>query len=274
VVLDPLLARQAGVISREQALRAGVGAPTVDRLVRTRRWRPLHPRVYLVPGYGSGDEVRAWAAVLWAGEGAVLSGAAAAWWHGLLVDAPRTLGVTAPARRPARPGVVVRCRRLDAVDRAEHRGLPVTAIGLTVLEAAAELGAAAGHLLLDRAMQGIGWAEVLAAHRRNPTLAGAALLAAAGETGAVLVRLLHGSGLRGWRLRPPATVVFPAARLVVETADRAHPERDSRTGWRVLRVDRAELAARPVAVLAAIAAAERDLRHLDARIRPSTGVWR
>lgn len=178
MALELLIARQAGVISREQALRGGLSAATVDRLVRTRRWRPLHPRVYLVPGFGAGHEAQAWAAVLWAGKGAVLSGAAAAWWHGLLGAAPRTIGVSASARRPARTGVAVWPRQVGAADRAEHRGLPVTALGLTVLEAAAELGGAAGERLLHRALQEIGWAEVLAAHRRNPTLAGKALLAA------------------------------------------------------------------------------------------------
>jgi hypothetical protein len=178
MALELLLARQAGVISREQAVRGGLSAATVDRLVRTRRWRPLHPRVYLVPGFGAGDEAQAWAAVLWAGKGAVLSGTAAAWWHGLLGAAPRTIGVSASARRPARTGVAVWPRRVGAADRAEHRGLPVTALGLTVLEAAAELGGVAGERLLHRALQEIGWAEVLAAHRRNPTLAGKALLAA------------------------------------------------------------------------------------------------
>jgi hypothetical protein len=176
--LEPLLSRQAGVISREQALRSGLGPADVDRLVRTRRWRPLHPRVYLVTGYEPGDEARARAAVLWAGAGSVLAGAAAAWWHGLLAEAPPTLRVIAATRRPVRPGVAVRNGQLHATDRTERRGLPVTAIGLTVLEAAAELGGRAGELLLRRALSEIGWAEVLAAHRRNPTLAGKALLSA------------------------------------------------------------------------------------------------
>jgi hypothetical protein len=193
MALELLLARQAGVISREQALRGGLGAATVDRLVRTRRWRPIHPRVYLVPGFGAGDEAPAWAAVLWAGRGAVLSGTAAAWWHGLLGAAPGTMSVTGPVRRPARAGVVVWPRQLGAAARAVLRGLPVTALGLTVLEAAAELGGAAGERLLHRALHEIGWAEVLAAHRRNPTLAGKALLeVAAGRRG----RDLHHVGAR------------------------------------------------------------------------------
>jgi hypothetical protein len=293
MVLEVLLARQAGVISREQALRAGLTAATVDRMVRTRRWRPLHPRVYLVPGYCAEDEARARAAVLWAGDGAALSGAVAAWWHGLLTDAPATIGVTAPTRRAVRPGVAVRCRLLDAADHTEHRGLPVTALALTVLEAAAEFGGPAGESLLDRALQDrLSWAEVRAAHRRNPMLAAGPLLAAAADrsaadAGEALVRLLHGAGWRGWHLLPPATVVFPAARVAVEamgwaasvrteSATRPHGNPGSRAAARVLRVGLPELADRPEAVLAAIAAAVRgrDLHHLDVRIGPLTGERR
>jgi hypothetical protein len=288
MVLDLLLTRQAGVISREQALGAGLGAATVDRLVRKRRWQPLHPRVYLAPEYECGDEARAWAAVLWAGDGAVLSGAGAAWWHGMVCAAPATFGVTAPVRRPVRPEVVVRCRMLDAADLTAYRGLPVTALALTALEAAAELGGSAGDALLDRALQDpVSWTDLLAAHRRNPATAGAALLAAAtaratAEAGAILIRLLRRAGWRGWHQLPArsgrsATVVFPAARVAVEAMGWA-PARAGAppAGWRMLRVGRAELTARPAAVLAAIATAVegRDLHHLGAGIRPSTGTWR
>ncbi|MFC5232806.1 hypothetical protein [Pseudonocardia zijingensis] len=273
MVLDPLLRRQAGVISRGQALRAGCAAAAVDRMVRTRRWRPLHPRVYLVRGYEPGDEARARAAALWAGGGAVLSGAAAAWWHGMLPAAPRTLAVTAPARRPARPGVVVRCRVLAAADRTVHRHLDVTTPALAALEAAVELGTGAGGRLLDHALAGpVGWPALLAAHRRHPTAAGSAVLAGAADR--ALVRSLPAAG---WRLLPgrPTTVVFPAARVAVEVtgwvpaASRAHP------GWHVVRVDRTGIAERPAAVLGTIAAAVgRDVHHPEARIGPSTGVRR
>jgi hypothetical protein len=207
--------------------------------------------------------------------------------------------------------VVVRSRLLDAADRTVHRGLPVTARGLTVLETAAELGGAAAEMLLDRVLQDrLGWVEVLAAHRRTPAPGAARLLAAAIARSAAaadvaLVRLLRGSGLRGWHRLPtraerPGTVVFPAARVAVEasglpgcapsalgraeTATHPHGDRDSRgrpaeppqPGWRLLRFSRAELTARPAAVLDEIAAAVdgRDLHHLEARIGPSTGEWR
>ncbi len=45
-----LLARQDGLITREQAVAAGLPAAAVDERVRLRRWRPLQPRVYLARG--------------------------------------------------------------------------------------------------------------------------------------------------------------------------------------------------------------------------------
>jgi hypothetical protein len=270
--IDSLLDRQAGVISRRQALAAGLTGAAVDHRLRTRRWRPLHPRVYLVRGHCHDDEVRARAAVLWAGDGAVLSGSAAAWWHGLLADAPVTLGLTAPVRRASRPGVAVRCRRLAAVDRTRVRGLPLTALALSVLEAAVELGAPAAGPLLDDALQHrVSWPDVLAAHDRNPgsptasrLLAGVATRSAAAAE-AALVRLLRESGIRGWH-RPPApaaqqaTVVFPAARVAVHATGWATGGKAPAAGpgWRVLRFGRPELTGRPRAVLAGIDAAVRD----------------
>ena len=108
-----VLARQAGVVSREQAVAAGMTPDAVDHRLRTRRWRPLHPRVYLAAGHRLDDEVTVRAAVLWAGAGAVLSGVAAAWWHGMVDGAPATVGVTVSRRRCPRPRPGVRVRRRD-----------------------------------------------------------------------------------------------------------------------------------------------------------------
>ena len=47
MTLDNLLARQAGVISRAQALAAGLSRDHVDHRVKARRWQPLYPGVYL-----------------------------------------------------------------------------------------------------------------------------------------------------------------------------------------------------------------------------------
>ena len=151
------------------------------------------------------------AALLWVGEGAVLSGAAAAWWAGLLRHPPATITVTVTAaRRPPRlrPGIVVRRRELEAVDLAERRGIRLTACPLTVLEAAVELGVA-GAPLLDRALQGrLPFPDLDAAYRRNPSAGARLLLAAAADRSRaaaqrLLVRLMLDSGTSGWRAGGP-----------------------------------------------------------------------
>ena len=86
--IEILLRRQAGVVSRAQAMRAGLTAVHIDRLVARRRWVPLLPRVYRASEYRHTDEVRLRAAVLWAGDGAMPGGRAALWWHGLLPVLP------------------------------------------------------------------------------------------------------------------------------------------------------------------------------------------
>ncbi len=126
--LDTILVRQAGVVSREQALAAGLSPDAVDHRLRLRRWRPLHPRVYLAAGHRLDDEARIRAALLWAGDDAVLSGVAAAWWFGMAEEAPATIGLTVGRdRRPRpRPGVSVRRRDLPAEDLVRWRGLRLT----------------------------------------------------------------------------------------------------------------------------------------------------
>jgi hypothetical protein len=150
--LAALLERQAGVVSRAQALAAGLSAREVDRYVTRRRWWPLHPRVYLAADHPLTDEARVRAAALWAGDGAVVVGAAAAWWHGLLPHAPRIVAVAAPRRCPAaRPGVTARRRVVRAEEVVTVRGLRVPVRPLALLDAAVEAGAG-GPALLHRAL--------------------------------------------------------------------------------------------------------------------------
>lgn len=279
--VDTVLARQAGVITRAQGLAAGLSPSTVEHLVRTRRWRPLHPRVYLAAGHRLEDEARVRAAACWAGDGAVLSGLAAAWWHGLLPAAPPVVAVTvARKRRPRRRrGVAVRRRDLAPPDVVVHRGLATTAYPLTVLEAAVELGPAGGPLL-DRALQrSVGFPAVYAAYCRNLGTAGSAaaarlLIVAADRSAAVaerlLVRLLREAGLDGWRCGVPegghvVDVGFREARVAVEVdgwawhTDTARAQADEqrqnalvRAGWTVLRYTWHDLVQRPHAVVGEI----------------------
>ncbi|MCW0216141.1 MAG: endonuclease domain-containing protein [Pseudonocardia sp.] len=280
-VLDAHLRRQAGVITRRQALAAGLSPDAVDRRLAARRWKPLHPQVYLDGSHRTTDEVRVRAAVLWAGADAVLSGVAAAWWHGISPALPATVQVTVPRSRcpRPRPGVGVRRREIAAEDLTSRHGVPVTAVPLTVLEAAVELGTDGGPFL-DRALQvSTTFPAVLGAYRRNlgrhgsstmHTLLAAAADGAASAAGRALADLLREARLPGWRPNFPVAgfgvdVAFPEHRVAIEVdgwawhVDEGRRQRDLwrrtvlvRGGWTVLRFTWHDLVGRPRAVLAEI----------------------
>lgn len=277
--IDALLARQAGVISRRQALSAGLTRDAVDHRVRLRRWRPLHPQVYLAAGHRRDDEVAVRGAVLWAGDGAVLTGEAAAWWQGLAERPPPRIRVTVPrSRNPrARPGTEVRRRDLADCDVTEHRGVLVTARPLTVLDTAVELGGT----FLDRALQrSVRFPAVYATYCRNlgssgSATAGRLLVAAADRSASVaerlLVRMLRDAGARGWHCGFPASghlidIAFPDVRVAIEVdgwawhmdavraqADKWRQNTLVRAGWTILRYTWHDLLERPSVVLAEIA---------------------
>jgi hypothetical protein len=139
--LAALLHSQVGVVSRAQALAAGYGPHEVDRWLARRRLIPVQPRVYLAAGHPLTDEARVRAAVLWAGDGAVLAGLAAAWWHGLLPRAPATVGITVPRRCPTpRPGVRTRRLTRSTAEVVILGGVAVPVRPLAVLEAAVDAG--------------------------------------------------------------------------------------------------------------------------------------
>ncbi|MDN5749040.1 MAG: endonuclease domain-containing protein [Pseudonocardia sp.] len=289
MTVDSLLARQAGVISRRQALAAGLTRDAIDHRVRVRRWRPLHPQVYLAAGHRVDDEVTVRGAVLWGGAGAVLSGVAAAWWLDIAERPPSTVRLTVPrCRNPRdRPGIVVRRRDLDPCDVVEHRGLRVTAHPLTVLDAAVDLGGSGGRFL-DRALQrSVRFPAVYDAYCRSlgahgSAAAGRLLTAAANGSASaaerLLVRMLREAGARGFHCGFLSNgylidVAFPQAMLAIEVdgwawhMDAARTQADKwrqnalvRAGWTVLRFTWHDLVERPQAVLAEIAHAVRRAR--------------
>lgn len=284
MTLEAYVRRQAGVISRQQALEVGLSRDQIDRRLASGTWLPLHRGVYLVAGFRRSDEARLRAASLWAGPDAVVHGASAAWWHGMLADLPDTVTLTIPPRRRRRslpPDIVVRRRTLPSADEVVRLDVPVVSGALAVLEAAVELGPG-GAVFLDRALQRhVRFPELYRAYTRNLGAHGwktatKLLVAAADRAGSaaerLMVRLLRSSRIHGWTLQHPfgpylIDVAFPSARVAVEVdgwawhvdvlrfqSDRRRQNALVAAGWTVLRFTWHDLTGRPAEVVAEIKA--------------------
>src|SRR3954454_2895885 len=137
-VIARLATSQYGVVTRAQLLRAGVTTHEIRGRVRTGALLCVHRGVYRAGHRAPSVEADYLAAVLACGAGARLSGRAAAHLLGLLKGRAPKPEVTAPRQRQV-PGVRVRRGRIDPIDRATHRGIPVTAVPRTLIDLAADL---------------------------------------------------------------------------------------------------------------------------------------
>jgi very-short-patch-repair endonuclease len=129
---------QHGVISRHQLLRLGLGYDAINHRIRTMRLLPLYRSVYAV-GHRNLSRETAWmAAVLAAGEGAVLSHrpAGAAW--GICSSSGRP-EVTVPRQRRPRPEILLHHVVLPADEHTTLNNIPITTVPRTLLDLAAAL---------------------------------------------------------------------------------------------------------------------------------------
>jgi predicted transcriptional regulator of viral defense system len=113
----------------------GFAHATIADWVRGGYLHQVLPRVYAVGHRAPSLEAGLWAAVLYAGPGAMLSHATALWWRGLIDKQPRLIEVTTPRRRQSQPGIRVYGRR--TCDRVLHKGLPTTTVEQALLDYAA-----------------------------------------------------------------------------------------------------------------------------------------
>ena len=166
--LHVLLARQDGLITDAPARTHGVSERTLRRRACDDGWTRVAPGVLLAAGHPRTDRARVRAAGLWASGRGVLSGPAAAWWHGMLAAAPDRVELTV-ARRcglRSRDGVRIRRRDLDRRDVVAVDGLVVMAKPLAALETAAVV--ADGSAFLDRALRRhVGFESVYQSYCRN-----------------------------------------------------------------------------------------------------------
>ena len=135
-----LLSVQEGIIDREQAMRAGFSERQIAHRLNSGRWQRVHAGVYATFSGPLSRNARLWAAVRWAGEGAMLSHETAAEVQGI-IDSPlgnRIHITVALRRRPAqlRPVKGITVHRSDR-SQAQFLGplrLPRTRIEDTLLD--------------------------------------------------------------------------------------------------------------------------------------------
>jgi hypothetical protein len=126
--------RQWGVVTRGQLEASGLPPAGIRRWIERRRLHRIYPGVYALGHRVLRVEGRLAAALLYAGPGAMLSHATAAWWLQLLPDQAGHIHVSAPGDSRSLPDVRVHHpRRLARVWRA---GLPVTSPARTLLDIA------------------------------------------------------------------------------------------------------------------------------------------
>jgi very-short-patch-repair endonuclease len=279
-MLDDFLRQQDGVITSAQARRAGLSQDAIDRRVRSGRWLRCSRGVYFVDDRPFTDEARIRVGVWAYGREAVATGLTAAWWHHLTRFAPEIVEVTVPRDARLRPNSGTRLRRRDLApkDIVERNGLRVTALPLTVVEAAARRGG--GAKLMDSALQRhVELPQLWNAHLRNKGRHGspaarrllqAASDGARSEAERLLIKLLRDNNITGWKANYPVggykvDVAFPGEKVAIETdgwafhnsqedfqTDRERQNKIALLGWKVLRFTWLDLTEFPQRVLAEI----------------------
>jgi hypothetical protein len=184
-----LLWLQRGVITRQQALAAGLSSKTIESRLWGGRWQRLHRGVYATFSGEVPRPAQLWAAVLKAGPAAVLSHQTAAELHGLLdVPAPLihvTVPVGSTISRPSQ--VVIHYSGRLALARHPALAPPRTRVADTVLDlagSAATLDDAVGLVLRAVGRRRITADQLAAAiHTRSRVRWRADLLRAVGAAG-------------------------------------------------------------------------------------------
>ena len=138
--LRKLVEDQCGVLSRRQALAAGVTPAVVEWRLRSERWSRLGSGVYYARPGNPPREARLWAAVLLAGPGAALSHWTAAELFKLTDQRSSLIYVTIPERRQVRPMTGLVMYRSSRLADAVHPALLPrrTRLEETVLDLAAQ----------------------------------------------------------------------------------------------------------------------------------------
>jgi predicted transcriptional regulator of viral defense system len=136
VRLGQVASRQWGRVTWAQTQALGVDRRTATEWVEQGYLHRKLPGVYAVGHAASSPEADLAAALLYAGPGAMLSHATAAWWLGLLDTSPRVIHVSTPRQCRSQPGIKVHARR--KTNRIWHNKLPTTTLPQALLDLASQ----------------------------------------------------------------------------------------------------------------------------------------
>jgi hypothetical protein len=137
--LARLASQSHGVVTRSELLAAGLSRDEIRHRLRRGSLIAEYRGVYRVGHRAPSVEARYMAAVRACGDGAVLSGLAAAYLLGLLRGPPSAPEVTAPTERQVRGVRTRRARRISRRDVTVWRGIPVTSVPRTLVDIASVL---------------------------------------------------------------------------------------------------------------------------------------
>lgn len=274
-----LALHQDGVVTAADARMHGINRSAVHRRVQAGEWIPVHPRIYRLADHPETDRTRIRTATLAVGVHGVLSGLAAAWWHGMVDAPPATPTVTALRGRHGHPvtGVRILNRALADADVLTRDGLPVTGVALSALEGAVEGGVEViDSALLQRRTTVERLVEAYDRRRRCVGAADMGPLIQLLESGArsaaerLAVTILRTAGIDGWVANHPSCgYVIDFAffdRMVAVEIDGLAFHRDFATfqrdrtrrnaliaaGWTVLNFTWGDLRDRPECVVSAV----------------------
>jgi hypothetical protein len=131
--------RQGGIVARKQAIRAGMSSRAIEWKLQARQWQPVYWGIYATFTGPVPRRARLWAAVLYAGHGAVLSHESAGELQGLLDKPADAIHVTVPRGRRVAPAPGLVIHRSDAPERVHEYPpgeIPVTRVADTLIDLA------------------------------------------------------------------------------------------------------------------------------------------
>jgi hypothetical protein len=130
------MSKQFGVLSRAQALAAGLTRGGIEWRLKKEIWTSVFPGVYKSSCSPPGMKQRMMAAILWAGVGAVLSHRSGAQLWELEGNFEGPVEITLPSHKKPPPGIVGHRRKLVSSEQTHLGIFPITTVTRTLFDLA------------------------------------------------------------------------------------------------------------------------------------------